>query len=101
MNIAGMNRKDKVLIGLILILIGTLVVGSAALHARGAGKGISITTATLPTGGQVVASKSGSKYFLPWCGSVSRIKDTNKVWFASVEEAEAAGYQPAGNCKGL
>jgi len=52
-------------------------------------------------GGQVVASKSGTKYYLPWCGTVSRIKEENKVWFASIEEAEKAGYEPAKNCKGL
>jgi len=52
-------------------------------------------------GGQYVASKSGSAYYLPWCGGVSRIKDENKVWFASKEEAEAKGYRPAKNCKGI
>lgn len=52
-------------------------------------------------GGQYVASKSGTKYYLPWCGTAKRIKDENKVWFASKAEAEAAGYEPAKNCKGL
>jgi hypothetical protein len=58
-------------------------------------------TTTLPVGGQVVASKSGTKYYLPWCGTVKLIKEENKVWFASREAAEAAGYEPASNCKGL
>lgn len=53
------------------------------------------------TSGNYVASKSGTKYYLPWCGTVKRIKDENKVWFDSKEEAEAAGYQPAANCKGI
>ena len=52
-------------------------------------------------GGQYVASKSGTKYYLPWCGTVSRIKEENKVWFASKAEAEDAGFEPAKNCKGL
>jgi|SRR3989344_5371225 len=51
--------------------------------------------------GTYVASKTGSKYFLPWCGSVGQIKKENKIWFASKVDAEAAGYQPAGNCKGI
>lgn len=55
----------------------------------------------IPAGGQYVASKSGSRYYLPWCSGASRIKEENKVWFASKEEAEAAGYTPALNCKGL
>ncbi len=55
----------------------------------------------LSAGGEVVASKNGTKYYLPWCGSVKLIKDENKVWFASRADAEAQGYEPASNCKGL
>lgn len=51
--------------------------------------------------GAYVASKSGSKYYLPSCSGASRINEANKVWFATVEEAEAAGYTPAANCPGL
>jgi len=65
-------------------------------------KGITATPAApMPEGGQYVASKSGKAYYLPWCGGVSRIKEENKVWFASKEEAEAKGYAPAKNCKGI
>src|SRR5690606_22759248 len=42
-----------------------------------------------------VASKTGSKYHLPWCGGAKQIKEENKVWFQTKEEAEAAGYEPA------
>lgn len=48
-----------------------------------------------------VASKNGTKYHFPWCSGASTIKEENKIWFSSKEEAEKAGYQPAGNCKGL
>ena len=58
-------------------------------------------TTTIPAGGQVVASKTGTKYYLPWCGTVKLIKDENKVWFADAAAAQAAGYEPASNCKGL
>ncbi len=51
--------------------------------------------------GEVVASKNGTKYYFPWCGSASRIKPENQIKFASVELAIKAGYTPAGNCKGL
>lgn len=57
--------------------------------------------AALPQTGQYVASKTGSKYYLPSCGTAKRIKDENKVWFATKAAAETAGYQPAANCKGL
>ena len=56
---------------------------------------------TVQTGGEVIGSKSGKKYYFPWCGTVSRIKPENQVHFASVDEARAAGYTPAANCKGL
>ncbi len=48
-----------------------------------------------------VASKSGTKYHYPWCPGALNIKEENKIWFSSKEEAEKSGYQPASNCKGL
>ncbi len=54
-----------------------------------------------PNPGGYVASKDGTKYHLPWCGSAKRIKEENKIWFNTKEEAEAAGYVPAANCKGI
>ncbi len=50
-------------------------------------------------GGKLVASKNGTKYYFPWCGS--NIAEKNKVWFNSEAEARAKGYTPAANCKGL
>jgi len=50
---------------------------------------------------QYVASVKGSKYHFPWCSGAGRINEENKIWFASKEEAEKAGYEPAKNCKGL
>ncbi|MEK7120782.1 MAG: hypothetical protein AAB840_01690 [Patescibacteria group bacterium] len=60
-----------------------------------------IEDVSIKAGGAVVASKSGSKYHLPWCSGASTIKEENKIWFDSVEEARKAGYTPAGNCKGI
>ena len=51
--------------------------------------------------GTYVASKNGTKFYLPTCGSSKRIKEENKVWFDTKEEAIAAGYGPAANCPGL
>ena len=51
--------------------------------------------------GKFVASKNGSRYYYPWCGGASRIKDENRVWFKTTGEARAAGITPASNCKGL
>ena len=51
--------------------------------------------------GKYVGSKNGRKYHLATCASAARIKDENKVWFDSKEQAAAAGYAPAANCPGI
>lgn len=53
------------------------------------------------TEGEYVASKNGSKYYLATCSAANRIKQENRVFFVSVKDAEAAGYEPAANCPGL
>ena len=53
------------------------------------------------TTGQLVASKSGKKYYYPWCTGVQKIKEENRIYFASKTEAEARGYTPSATCKGL
>ncbi len=50
---------------------------------------------------QYVASKTGTKYHLPWCAGAKQMKEENKIWFNTKEEAEKAGYLPASNCKGI
>lgn len=51
--------------------------------------------------GMYVGSRNGTAYYLPWCGGVKLILEKNKVWFRSKEDAQAKGYKPAGNCKGI
>jgi len=57
--------------------------------------------AAVASGETVVASKNGTKYHYPWCPGAKQISDKNKITFNSIEEARAAGYTPASNCKGL
>ena len=52
-------------------------------------------------GGLIVASRSGTVYYFPWCASAAKILPQNQVWFASEKKARQAGYAPAKNCKGL
>ena len=47
---------------------------------------------------RVVASKNSDKYHYTWCAGAKKIKEENKVWFSSAEEAESKGYTLAGNC---
>jgi len=51
--------------------------------------------------GKVVASKTGTRFYLPNCAGVSRILDKNKVYFENADAALKAGLTPAVNCKGL
>jgi hypothetical protein len=115
---------EPVLVILLIMLASSAGFGLGLLEGRemGQGGGPSITTlgtttpdfladseqdsvltgpTTLTAGGEVVASKNGTKYFFPWCGGAKLIKEENKVWFASANAAKAAGYAPAANCKGL
>lgn len=52
-------------------------------------------------GGEVVASRRGTKYHFPWCSGATSMNEVNKIWFKTVEDARKAGYTPASNCKGL
>jgi hypothetical protein len=111
-----------VLVVAIVLLSASLAFGLGYLTGRDAGQGSDFGVTQMPltqvvadqpagatpepapavaAGGQYVASKSGTKYYLPWCGGVKAIKDANKVWFATKAAAEASGYTPAANCKGI
>ncbi len=45
------------------------------------------------TTGAFVASVNGTKYYRPDCSEVRRIKEENKLWFDSEEEAKDSGYE--------
>jgi len=60
-----------------------------------------VTTPLIATEPQYVGSRSGTKYHLLWCPGAKQIKEENKVFFATKEEALKAGYTPAANCKGI
>jgi hypothetical protein len=121
MTIAEAREKCKMLVSRIprdALIIGVLVLASSASFGLGyltgldadrseqMGQGSDVTLddlslATTTPGGQIVASKSGTKYYLSSCAVASRISEANKIWFTSAAVAEAAGYTPAANCKGL
>ena len=45
-----------------------------------------------------VASKNGSKYYPSDCTTARRIKEENKIFFKSAEEATKAGFSRAASC---
>jgi len=51
------------------------------------------------TDSQIVASKNSAVYHFLWCSGAQRIKEGNKITFASEQEAQSRGYSLASNCK--
>lgn len=120
MTIADAREKCKSLIVRIPrdgLIIGVLLVSSILSFVFGflAGLDVSVptltgalsqsidasTTTATSAAGSVVASKNGTKYYLPSCSGADRISAANKVTFVSPAAAAAAGYTPAANCPGL
>jgi hypothetical protein len=48
--------------------------------------------------GNFFASKRGKKYYALGCSAGKTIKDSNKVWFNTGEEAVLAGYELSSSC---
>ncbi len=110
-------ERDLVLV-LIILLVGLISFGLGRLSALSEKKtpitvenlsgSLAVASEPIPsqsaeTGSKklYVASKNGTKYHYPWCSGAQNIKEENKLWFSTKDEAEAAGYSPASNCKGL
>ena len=49
-------------------------------------------------GGSYVASANSDKFHTPYCGSAERIKQANRIYFSSRDEALASGYAPCKKC---
>ena len=48
---------------------------------------------------KIVASKNGTKYYYLKCSGVNRIKNENKVYFDTFQDAEREGLELAKNCQ--
>lgn len=116
-----------VLVVVALMLASSAAFGLGYLTGQGAGQGRGVTIEVVPPAdttaqaarepaaaaaagegagarvqvGKYVASKNGTKYYLPTCSGAKRISEANKVWFATAAAAVAEGYTPAANCPGL
>jgi hypothetical protein len=86
-----------------IISFGLGRISAAEAQTRPITIGAATTTREQPlySGGDIVASRSGSAYYYPWCSGATRIAERNKVSFKTEESARNAGYAPAKNCKGL
>jgi hypothetical protein len=112
MTIAEAREKCKIFIARVprdVLIIVVLILASSASFGFGylagstsspqAGLSPEVTAGKADGEGNYVASKNGTKYYLPSCAGANQISDANKVWFVSASAAEAAGYSPAANCK--
>jgi len=52
----------------------------------------------VPVTAPYVASKSSTKYHHISCPGAKQIKEENKIYFNSPQQAQAAGYSKAANC---
>lgn len=48
--------------------------------------------------GFLVASKSGKKYYFPWCSGINRIKEENRIYFADEALAQQNGLTLSKTC---
>ncbi len=53
------------------------------------------------TTGDFVASKRGKKYYSLGCSGVKNLLEANKIYFATKQEAEQAGYTKSASCPDL
>lgn len=51
--------------------------------------------------GEVVATRTGKRWYYPWCATVSKLPESAKRHFASIAAAESAGLTKAQNCAGM
>jgi endonuclease YncB( thermonuclease family) len=51
-----------------------------------------------PPEGTIIGNSNSRKYHRPDCAGYRDMAEKNRVFFKTVEEAEAAGYKRAGNC---
>jgi len=123
-NKGGIERKKHkdLLIILVIVLVATLSFGLGRLSQKTANKPelkigeielnsvpaavyasqVSSKTSQAPQGdGTVVGSRNSTKYHYPWCSGAKRIKEENKIYFSSIEQARGQGYEPAANCPNL
>lgn len=106
MSINDFLNKIKPFYNLFILLLSLIILsGFAYIYINQRPKGpIKILISDTSDGSlseKVVASKTGTRYYFPWCSGASRIKTENRLEFATVALARANGYTPAKNCKGL
>lgn len=100
LSVAG-KAKEPVTVSYFENQVAGVSLAASSTSTMQSTESVKVPVASPAEAGEVVASKKGTKYHYPWCGSAKTIAEENKIYFKSIEEARAAGYTPAANCKGL
>ena len=104
------NKEGDILLVFILLLVAVVGFALGRVSALNEVKyKIQISNALLPNSGEpagpsrmkFVGSKEGSVYHLLNCPGAKSIRESNKIYFDTQEDAQKAGYKPAANCPGL
>lgn len=104
-----LRKTEPFVVPAIIVLVGLSAFGLGRLSALEEQKGNliiregqSAAVAEASAGPHnFVASRNGTRYYIPTCTGAQRIKEENKIWFGSEAEARSAGYTPAAGCPGL
>ena len=65
------------------------------------GEVVSLSSSVADTERKIVGNKNSKIYHYNDCPGALRMKEENRVVFASILDAKNAGCRPAGNCQGL
>lgn len=61
--------------------------------------GTNLSNLSIQENGNFVASINGKAYYPKNCKAANVIKEENRIWFNSAEEAQGQGYSLAKNCQ--
>jgi len=76
---------------------GTIVEGANVISSTTSAKKVSAVNNS--TGKTFFSSNRGTKYYSLGCSGGKTIKQENRVYFSTKEEAEKAGYELSSSCK--
>jgi len=102
----GGSMKRPMLSLFLAVLILVSVGGVVSIVGMASASHVTLGQTSTPTvktdvnfiGCTFIGDKSTHEYKYPWCPSVQYIKPGNKVCFATVCDACAAGYRPCPGC---
>jgi len=102
--IAGDDWRDIVIISIVILVgIGSFFLGRwSKIPIKTIDKVVDSIDEEIPQKtdiGNFVASKNGTKYYSFDCSGIDRIKEENKIYFATEEEAKAGGRSKSSICK--